>query len=120
MQGRSSKSADEVRQCVPERPHRIARIDDGTPLAANELKMRYRMRDQQIRFATNALFFQEGDAPLYNKARYDEFRIDANGDSILTNLRDDGLTVLGRKGLEGEEVLGAAHCVVNLSPGLLT
>ena len=75
----------------------FARIDDGTPLAANELKMRYRMRDQQVKFATNAFFFQEGDAQLYNKARYGEFRVDSNGDSILTNLRDEGLTVLGRK-----------------------
>ena len=75
----------------------FARIDYGTPLAANELKMRYRMRDQQVKFATNAFFFQEGDAQLYNKARYGEFRVDANGDSILTNLRDEGLTVLGRK-----------------------
>jgi uncharacterized membrane-anchored protein len=76
----------------------FARIDDGKPLAANELKMRYRMRDQQVKFATNAFFFQEGDAPLYNKARYGEFRVDANGDSILTKLRDEGLTVLGRTG----------------------
>ena len=59
MQGRSSKSADEVRQCVPERPHRIARIDDGTPLAANELKMRYRMRDQQIKFASMRSSFRK-------------------------------------------------------------
>ena len=52
----------------------------------------------RIKFATYAFFFfQEGDAQLYNKARNGEFRVDANGDSILTNLRDDGLTVLGRK-----------------------
>ena len=75
----------------------FARIDDGTPVAAHELKMRYRMRDQQVKFVTNAFFFQEGDAQLYNNARYGEFRLDANGDSILTNLRDEGLTVLGRK-----------------------
>jgi uncharacterized membrane-anchored protein len=76
----------------------LARLDDGRPLAANELKMRYRMRDQQVKFATNAFFFQEGDAHLYGKARYGEFRVDPNGDSILTKLRDEGLTVLGRTG----------------------
>ena len=59
--------------------------------------MRYRMCGQQIKFATNAFFFQEGDAQLYSKARYGEFRVDASGDSILANLRDGALMVLGRK-----------------------
>ena len=74
----------------------FSRIDDGTPSAANEARMRYRMRDKQIKFATNAFFFQEGDAQLYNKARYGEFRVGGDGDSILTGMRDDQLGTLGR------------------------
>jgi uncharacterized membrane-anchored protein len=73
----------------------FARVDDGMPLAANEAKMRYRMRDKQIKFATNAFFFQEGDAQLYNKARYGEFRVGDDGDSILTSMRDEQLSLLG-------------------------
>lgn len=73
----------------------FARIDDGKPLAVTEARMRYRMRDKQIKFATNGFFFQEGDAQLYNKARYGEFRVGGDGDSILTGLRDEQLSLLG-------------------------
>ncbi len=74
----------------------FARIDNGTPLAANELKMRFRVRNDQYKFATNAFFFQEGDAQLYGKARYGEFRVDGKGESILTALRDEALAPLGQ------------------------
>lgn len=73
----------------------FARIDDGGPLAANEARMRYRVRNDQVKFATNAFFFQEGTAGLYEKARYGEFRVDGKGDSILTGLRDEQLASLG-------------------------
>ena len=73
----------------------FARIDAGALLAANEARMHYRMRERQIKLATNAFFFQEGDAKLYNKARYGEFRVGGNGDSILTGLRDEQLAPLG-------------------------
>lgn len=75
----------------------FARIDNGAPLAANELKMRFRVRNDQYKFATNAFFFQEGDSQLYGKARYGEFRVDGKGESILTALRDEGLATLGAK-----------------------
>ena len=75
----------------------FARIDNGSPLAANELKMRFRVRNDQYKFATNAFFFQEGDSQLYGKARYGEFRVDGKGESILTALRDEGLAPLGVK-----------------------
>ena len=73
----------------------FARVDSGTPLAANEARMRYRVRNDQIKFATNAFFFQEGDANLYAKARYGEFRVGGDGESILTGLRDEQLSILG-------------------------
>jgi uncharacterized membrane-anchored protein len=73
----------------------FARVDGGTPLAANEARMRYRVRNDQIKFATNAFFFQEGDARLYEKARYGEFRVGGDGESILTGLRDEQLAILG-------------------------
>jgi uncharacterized membrane-anchored protein len=73
----------------------FARIDDGRPLAANEARMRYRVRNGQIKFATNAFFFQEGTSNLYEKARYGEFRLDGSGESILTGLRDEQLVILG-------------------------
>jgi uncharacterized membrane-anchored protein len=73
----------------------FVRIDDGSPLAANEARMLYRMRDRRIKFGTNAFFFQEGSAGLYGKARYGEFRVGSDGDSILTALCDEQFAVLG-------------------------
>jgi len=67
----------------------FVRIDDGRPLAANEVRMHYRVRDQRIKFATNAFFFQEGDANLYARARFGEFRVGEEGDAILTGVRDE-------------------------------
>jgi len=41
------------------------RMDYGTPLAADEVKLFYRVRGDQVKFATNAFFFQEGTAQSY-------------------------------------------------------
>jgi hypothetical protein len=48
------------------------------------------MRDGRPKFATNAFFFQEGDAGLYEAARYGEFRVD-DGELLLTGLRGPAL-----------------------------
>jgi uncharacterized membrane-anchored protein len=73
----------------------FARIDDGAVLAANEVRMRYRLRERQIKFATNAFFFQEGHARFYENARFGEFRVDSDGEAILTGMRDEQLAPLG-------------------------
>ena len=73
----------------------FARIDDGSPLGTDEVRMRYRIRGEQIRFATNAFFFQEGDAHRYADACYGEFRVGENGEAILTGLRGKDRTRLG-------------------------
>jgi uncharacterized membrane-anchored protein len=65
----------------------LARIDQGTPLAPNEVVLRYRIRDRQPRFGTNAFFFQEGEAERYASAKYGELRVAADGEAILTGLR---------------------------------
>lgn len=63
------------------------RLADGAPLAANEALLRYRVRNGQPKFATNAFFFQEGHGEQYATARYGEFRVAKNGDMILTAMR---------------------------------
>ncbi len=73
----------------------FARLDDGTPLAGNETRLRYRVRNGLTKFATNAFFFQEGDAGLYRRARYGEFRVADDGEAILTGLRNQQLVTLG-------------------------
>jgi uncharacterized membrane-anchored protein len=71
------------------------RVDDGAPLASGELKIHYRVRDNQIRLGTGAFFFQEGNQQYYRGARYGEARIDSGGEMLLTGLRGQGLEKLG-------------------------
>ena len=74
---------------------RFKRFDDGAPLAADELRIRYRVRADQVKFATNAYFFQEGHAKYYERARYGEFRVAPDGECLLTGMRGERLEVLG-------------------------
>lgn len=71
------------------------RIADGVPLAPNEVLLRYRIRNDRLKFATNAFFFQEGHAKEYAPARYGEFRVAANGDMILVAMRGTDFRKLG-------------------------
>ena len=97
--GRSSEedSADGrvVLQVDAQGVARYKRIDDGSPLAADEVRLRYRIRAGEVKFATNAFFFQEGDARLYERARYGEFRVGEDGECLLTAMRGAKLERLG-------------------------
>ncbi|MET1113205.1 MAG: GDYXXLXY domain-containing protein [Allosphingosinicella sp.] len=70
------------------------RFADARPPAGNEVVLRYRMRGGQPNFATNAYFFEEGQAQSYAGAAYGEFRVGADGEMILTQLRDARLQPL--------------------------
>jgi uncharacterized membrane-anchored protein len=76
----------------------FARIEDRRPLAENEQLMRYRVRNGRLKFATNAFFFQEGTGGRYQDARYGMFRVNPDGQLLLTGLCDESLQVLGGKG----------------------
>lgn len=69
----------------------FSRIDDGSALAPNERRMRFRLRDRGVKFGTNAFFFEEGTAAVYSQALYGEFRVDTDGEAILTHLRGERL-----------------------------
>ncbi|MGB1311130.1 MAG: GDYXXLXY domain-containing protein [Leucothrix sp.] len=70
---------------------RFSRIDDSSEIKDNEVKMLYRKRGHKMKFATNAFFFQEGKAKRYEAAKYGEFKVAENGDSILVDMWDEGL-----------------------------
>lgn len=74
---------------------RYARLADGAPLAADEVLMRYRVRNGRVKFGTNAFFFQEGHAERYANARFGEFRVGPDGTAILTGLRGPNGEPLG-------------------------
>ena len=68
-----------------------------TELAENELKIRYRVRNGSIKFATNAFFFQEGTGNIYEKAKYGQFRVSQDGDLLLAAMFDKDLKHLTAK-----------------------
>lgn len=72
------------------------RLDDGTPLADDERRLRYRLRHGEVRFATDAFFFQEGHAERFESAEYGQFRVNEDGEMLLESLYDEALNRLGK------------------------
>ncbi len=71
------------------------RLDDDTPLGDDERRLRYRLRNGNVRFATDAFFFQEGHAKRFEPARYGQFRVNEQGELLLEALYDASLNRLG-------------------------
>jgi uncharacterized membrane-anchored protein len=71
------------------------RLDDGQPLAPDEIPLRYRVRNGTMKFATNAFFFEEGRAHDYSGARYGQLRVAPDGELMLQAMLDDQLNLLG-------------------------
>ena len=71
------------------------RLDEGTSLRDDEQRLRYRLRNGQVRFATDAFFFQEGYGERYEPARYGQFRVNTKGEPLLVALYNAELTKLG-------------------------
>jgi uncharacterized membrane-anchored protein len=72
---------------------KFARLDDETPLADNEVRIRFRRRHQgfrrgMIRLGAESYFFQEGRGDDFSRAKYGELKVAPNGECILVGLRD--------------------------------
>lgn len=67
---------------------RFARIDDGAPLAPDEIRLAYRSgrRFGSLRYGAESFFFQEGHASLYADADFGVLRVDRDGASVLVGL----------------------------------
>lgn len=61
-------------------------LDEHARLAENQLRIQYRVRRNQIKFATNAFFFQEGHAAHFESAQYGKFKVNSDGEPLLTDL----------------------------------
>jgi uncharacterized membrane-anchored protein len=77
---------------------RFVRIDDESPLAANEQRLRFKHArgSATLQYGAEAFFFQEGDAARYNDAKYGVLRVDADGNSVLVGLADGSRNMLNR------------------------
>jgi uncharacterized membrane-anchored protein len=71
------------------------RLYQDQALAKDEILMRYRVRNGEVKFATNAFFFQEGHAKHYESARYGQFSVDDTGELLLVAMYDKSLNKLG-------------------------
>ena len=76
----------------------FTRIHATQPLSDGEVLLRYRVRNGEVKFATNAFFFQEGDAKWYQPARYGQFRVNDAGELLLAAMFDKDLNKLGPGG----------------------
>lgn len=63
-------------------------------LADDERLLYYRVRQGRVKFATNAFYFQEGHAGIYEPARYGRFRVNEQGKLLLVGLNDESLKPL--------------------------
>ncbi|MBI5484231.1 MAG: GDYXXLXY domain-containing protein [Deltaproteobacteria bacterium] len=80
-------------------PNNVAtfrRFSDGRT-DADEALLRYRIRNNQPKFASNAFFFQEKHGSYYQNAKYGEFKVSTNGEALLVALRGADLQTLGPK-----------------------
>lgn len=71
-----------------DRVARFARLDDGRPLAADEQRLRYRLRSDDLRLGAESFFFAEGTGDRYEAAAFGELMVDESGESVLIGLRD--------------------------------
>lgn len=67
-----------------------ARFDQGHPLKANQLRVKYHMNSGSLTVGTNAYFFQEGHGERFVHARYGAFRVSKDGTALLTAMLDEG------------------------------
>ena len=77
---------------------RLVRAQEAAePRGQGELALRARSRRGRARIGTDAWYFQEGHAALYEKARFGEFRVGDDGEALLVRLLDESLQPLGHE-----------------------
>lgn len=69
------------------------RVDNDTPLASTEVRVRFRSRSGffgagTIQIGAESYFFQEGRAEHFNEAKYGELKVASTGECILIGLRN--------------------------------
>ncbi|WP_367110671.1 GDYXXLXY domain-containing protein [uncultured Psychrobacter sp.] len=74
-------------------------------LAANEMVIYYRIRNNTMMLATNAFFFQEGLAEAFEAAEYGQFRVNDKGEPLLTNMVDGEFNIIKGVSIDDTERL---------------
>ena len=67
-----------------------SRIEDGSPLAPGEVRLKYKHRTMwgEVSIGAETFNFEEGQAEVYDNAKYGVLRVDESGKSVLVGLAD--------------------------------
>ncbi|WP_421342869.1 GDYXXLXY domain-containing protein [Aeromonas veronii] len=79
--------------------HQVATlVADGKPdrLASDERLLQVHQSERQWQIGPDAYFFEEGSGQQYEAARYGEFRLQADGKTLLVGLRDEAYQPIGQ------------------------
>ncbi|WP_323875118.1 GDYXXLXY domain-containing protein [Aeromonas veronii] len=79
--------------------HQVATlVVDGKPdrLASDERLLQVHQSKRQWQIGPDAYFFEEGTGEQYETARYGEFRLQADGKTLLVGLRDETYQPIGQ------------------------
>jgi len=74
--------------------HKIASfvaIYQQQTLSKEQLLLQFRIRNERVKFATNAFFFEEGQGKYYQPARFGQFRVNDAGEMLLVAMYDKEL-----------------------------
>ena len=64
-------------------------LHGGQPLGPGQHLLQFRVRGENVRLASDAFFFEEGQDETFARARFGELRVDPNGSAVLIGLRDE-------------------------------
>lgn len=70
-------------------------IYNGQALRDEQRLLQFRRRGDSVRLASDAFFFEEGQAERFATARFGELRVNAQGEAVLVGLRDENARPLG-------------------------
>lgn len=79
--------------------HQVATlVADGKAdrLASDERLLQVHQSERQWQIGPDAYFFEEGSGQQYEAARYGEFRLQADGKTLLVGLRDEAYQPIGQ------------------------
>ncbi|WP_421311117.1 GDYXXLXY domain-containing protein [Aeromonas sp. 603757] len=79
--------------------HQVATlVADGKPdrLTSDERLLQVHQSERQWQIGPDAYFFEEGTGEQYEAARYGEFRLQADGKTLLVGLRDEAYQPIGQ------------------------
>lgn len=79
--------------------HQVATlVAAGKPdrLASDERLLQVHQSERQWQIGPDAYFFEEGTGGQYETARYGEFRLQADGKTLLVGLRDEAYQPIGQ------------------------